>query len=32
MNVGDAYPEIVLKNAHNGETAVHLFAGIMEKV
>ena len=32
MGVGDAIPEIVLKNAHNGDSALHLYAGIFEKV
>jgi hypothetical protein len=32
LAVGDALPEIVLRNAHNGESALHLFAGIFEKV
>ena len=30
--VGDAIPEIVVKNAHNGDSALQLFAGIFEKV
>jgi hypothetical protein len=32
IRVGDAIPEIVLKNAHNGDSALHLYAGIFEKV
>jgi hypothetical protein len=32
FEVGDAIPEIVLRNAHNGDSALHLFAGIFEKV
>jgi hypothetical protein len=32
LDVGEALPEIVMRNAHNGESAVHLFAGIFEKV
>jgi hypothetical protein len=32
IGVGDAIPEIVLKNAHNGDSALHLYAGIFEKV
>jgi hypothetical protein len=32
VRVGEAVPEIVLRNAHNGDSALHLFAGIFEKV
>jgi hypothetical protein len=32
IRVGDAIPEIVLRNAHNGDSALHLYAGIFEKV
>jgi hypothetical protein len=32
LNVGDAFPEIVLKNSHSGETSLQLYAGILEKV
>jgi hypothetical protein len=32
VNVGDAFPEMVMKNSHSGETSVHLYAGILEKV
>jgi hypothetical protein len=32
IGVGDAYPEIVLKNAHNGQAAFHVIGGIFEKV
>jgi hypothetical protein len=30
--VGDAVPEIVVKNAHNGDSSLYFFAGIFEKV
>lgn len=32
IGVGDATAEIVLRNAHNGDSALHLYAGIFEKV
>jgi len=32
VNVGDAFPEIVLKNSHSGETSLQLYAGILERV
>jgi hypothetical protein len=32
VNVGDAFPEIALKNSHTGETSLQLYIGIMEKV
>jgi hypothetical protein len=30
--VGEALPEIVIQNAHNGDSALHVYAGIFEKV
>lgn len=32
LAVGEAIPEIVVKNAHNGDSALHLYAGIFELV
>ena len=32
LAVGEAVPEIVVKNAHNGDSALHLYAGIFELV
>jgi hypothetical protein len=32
IGVGDAYPEIVLKNSHNGTSAFHVIGGIFEKI
>jgi hypothetical protein len=32
LDVGDAIPQIVLRSSHSGETALHLFLGILVKV